>query len=52
MPKELKEILSECMREAVSIEDLAERLIFAGVTFAPQENAECEIRNAELRVAG
>jgi hypothetical protein len=52
MAKELKEILSECMREAGSIEDLAERLTSAGVTFAPAENAECEIRNAELRVAG
>lgn len=51
MAKELKEILSECIREAVSIEDLAERLISAGVTFAPADNAECEIRNAELRVA-
>lgn len=52
MAKEMKEILSECMREAVSIEDLAERLISAGVTFAPRENEKCEIRNAELRVAG
>ncbi|MBR3806694.1 MAG: hypothetical protein IKJ13_07700 [Clostridia bacterium] len=50
--KELKEILSECMREAGSIEELAERLTSAGVTFAPADNAECEIRNAELRVAG
>ena len=48
--KELKEILSECMREAVSIEDLAERLIASGVS-VPEANAECEIRNAELRVA-
>lgn len=52
MKVELKEILSECMREAGSIEELAERLIAAGVAFAPAENAECEIRNAELRVAG
>ena len=52
MPKELKEILSECMREAGSIEELAERLTSAGVTFAPADNAEFEIRNAELRVAG
>lgn len=47
--KELKEILSECMREAVSIEDLAERLISAGVVYAPRENAECEIRNADKK---
>jgi hypothetical protein len=38
--KELKEILSECMREAVSIEDLAERLTSVGVTFAPADNVE------------
>ena len=52
MPKELKEILSECMREAGSIEELAERLTSAGVVYAPADNAELEIRNAELRVAG
>jgi crotonobetainyl-CoA:carnitine CoA-transferase CaiB-like acyl-CoA transferase len=50
--KELKEILSECMREAGSIEELAERLTSAGVVYAPADNAEFEIRNAELRVAG
>lgn len=50
MPKELKEILLECMREAGSVEDLAERLIASGVS-VPEANAECEIRNAELRVA-
>ena len=33
--KELKEILSECMREAVSIEDLAERLLAEGVILPP-----------------
>lgn len=37
MPKELKEILSECMREAGSVEDLAERLTSAGVVYAPVE---------------
>lgn len=38
MPKELKEILSECMREAGSIEELAERLIASGVSI-PEVNA-------------
>lgn len=51
MKVKLKEILSECMREAVSIEELAERLNSAGVVYAPADNAECKIRNAELRVA-
>lgn len=31
MPKELKEILTECMREAGSIEELAEKVIAADV---------------------
>ncbi len=52
MPKELKEILSECIREARSIEELAERLASAGVVYAPAENEKLEIRNVELRVAG
>jgi hypothetical protein len=34
--KELKEILSECMREAGSIEDLAERLVDRGVQIVPE----------------
>ena len=43
MPKELKEILSECMREAGSIEDLAERLIAADV--APVRHGEWVVKD-------
>ncbi|MBQ8005518.1 MAG: hypothetical protein IJ303_04320 [Clostridia bacterium] len=50
MKSKLTKILVECMREAGSIEELAERLIASGVSI-PEANAECEIRNAEPGVA-